>query len=95
MSDESSLDKMWQLVESFGLKRVELDPRGSLSHEQVRDLYLIIKHTHKKRTKEQIKLLKEALEKEEKQSSKKLNYQPTGNGKKNNSRGNNPKKKYD
>jgi len=76
VSDESSLDKMWKLVESFGLKRVELDARGSLSFDQVRDLYLMIKYTHEKRTEEQIKLLEEELgTKRKKSPSKKSNYQ--------------------
>ena len=38
-----SLDYMWNIIESFGIKRESLDPRNNLDYDTVHDLYLTIK----------------------------------------------------
>lgn len=45
MSFQPSLDEMWNVIESFGIKRKLIDPHDNMSSEEVRELYLTIKKT--------------------------------------------------
>ncbi len=45
MRFQPSLDEMWNVIESFGIKRTLIDPKDTMSSEEVRELYLTIKKT--------------------------------------------------
>ena len=57
MDEGCSLDDMWKEIENYGIKRKVLDPRNSLSYDQVRALYLVIRQ--KRIVDEQIKLIED------------------------------------
>ena len=62
MSQKPSLEEMWKEIEDFGINRKSLDPNDVLTYDQVEELYLTIKE--KKIEDEQVRILREELEKE-------------------------------
>ncbi len=40
--EEASLDEMWKAIECFGINRKMLENKN-LSHEEIKELYLLIK----------------------------------------------------
>jgi hypothetical protein len=44
MDSIPSVDDMWEVIESFGIKREILDLRKNLTHEEIQNLYFTIKN---------------------------------------------------
>lgn len=43
--EKISVDKMWNIIEGFGIKRELIDPYSKLSYGTIHDLYLTIKNS--------------------------------------------------